>query len=67
VELPGAYVSFLEAMGEEGGALLSGLVDHHPSAIAALYKTAPKAMPPRRFLYLFGDPGIAPAPYFFDL
>ncbi|WP_437571836.1 hypothetical protein [Sorangium sp. So ce542] len=51
---PGFYRSFALAMGAEGGPLLDGLHEHHPTKIAELYELAPW-MPPRRFLYVFGD------------
>ncbi|WP_437992735.1 hypothetical protein [Sorangium sp. So ce145] len=63
---PGFYRAFALAMGAEGGPLLEGLHEYHPSKIADLYALAPW-MPPRRFLYVFGDASPDGQHYFLDL
>jgi hypothetical protein len=64
--LPGAYRAFAETMGVDGGALLAHVRSYHPNHISELYAVAP-VMPPRRFLFIFGDPSMEAYHYFLDL
>jgi hypothetical protein len=65
--LPAAYREFVEAMGADGGPLLAGLRNYQTNKIAELYKDL-AFMPPRRFLFVFGDDTPdAPEHFFLDL
>ena len=68
-ELPASYREFAEAMGARGGVFLSSVSAYDPILdVADFYRVMPMEMPPRRFLYLFGDPSpLAPTPYWLDL
>ncbi len=52
--LPAAYREFAAVMGKDGGPLLAGLRSYQTIKIAELYKDL-AVMPPRRFLFVFGD------------
>jgi|GEM_PF-1438797 len=67
--LPASYRGFAQVMGARGGAVLSTVSAYDPLMdVAALYRVMPMEMPPRRFLYLFGDPSpLAPTPHWLDL
>ncbi|MFY2558506.1 hypothetical protein ACN469_12820, partial [Corallococcus terminator] len=67
--LPRSYRQFAEHMGARGGALLSTVEAYDPLLdVADFYRVMPMEMPPRRFLYLFGDSSpLSPTPYWLDL
>lgn len=65
---PGFYREFARRMGAGAGPLLDGMSDYHPSSIAELYELAPeRELPPRRFLYILGDPSVDARHHFLDL
>jgi hypothetical protein len=59
-QLPGFYREFCRVMGGGGGPLLAHVNAYEPrDDVATLYRVAPEAeLPPRRFLYVFGDPSL---------
>lgn len=68
--LPAVYRNFAQVMGTRGGPLLAPVRSFDPILdVAALYRLAPKGeLPPRRFLFIFGDPDpLAPHHYWLDL
>ncbi|NVJ19877.1 hypothetical protein HUW62_01325 [Myxococcus sp. AM011] len=67
--LPSSYRQFAELLGARGGALLSTVEAYDPLLdVADFYRVMPMEMPPRRFLYLFGDSSpLTPMPYWLDL
>jgi hypothetical protein len=54
--LPDAYRFFALEMGRDGGPLLAHVRSYNPFDIADKYKTTSNDIPPRRFLFIFGDP-----------
>lgn len=66
--LPGFYREFALVMGEKGGPLLDHVHAYHPLKAADIYRLAPETqLPPRRFLYIFGDPSVDAQHYWLDL
>lgn len=68
--LPGPYRDFARNMGVNGGPLLAHVRSYDPLLdVAELYRLSPPSeLPPRRFLFVFGDPDpLAPTPYWLDL
>ncbi len=68
--LPPFYREFAQVMGTKGGPLLATVDAYDPLLnVAEIYRLTPKrALPPRRFLFIFGDPDpLAPNPYWLDL
>ncbi|MFY2556806.1 hypothetical protein ACN469_04195 [Corallococcus terminator] len=66
--LPTFYKSFATTMGQQGGPLLAHVNVREPLHIAFLYESIAGEMPPRRFLFIFGDPDpLAPYHYWLDL
>ncbi len=54
--LPDAYRFFALEMGRDGGPLLAHVQSYNPFDNADKYKTTSNDIPPRRFLFIFGDP-----------
>jgi len=56
-------------MGQEGGSLLAHVKTYHPRAdITEIYEVAPpKELPPRRFLFVFGDRSMDAHHFWLDL
>ncbi len=68
--LPTSYREFARAMGKEGGPLFAHVRSYDPLLdVTDIYQVVPKSeLPPRRFLYVFGDPDpLAPHHYWLDL
>lgn len=66
--LPVFYREFAQVMGKEGGPLLADVRSYNPYDIAELYELSPAAeLPPRRFLFIFGDPSMEAEHYWLDL
>ncbi|WP_224242013.1 hypothetical protein [Hyalangium gracile] len=65
--LPAFYRAFASVMGINGGPLLAHVDTHEPTKIAELYRFASVELPPRRFLFVFGDPSLDEAHYWLDL
>ena len=66
--LPEFYRDFALAMGKDGGPLLADVDAYDPFHIADLYQVVPPSeLPPRRFLYVLGDPSLDAQHYWLDL
>ncbi len=66
--LPEVYRDFALEMGRDGGALLAHVSVNDPLDIADLYRNKARDIPPRRFLFVFGDPDpLNPYHYWLDL
>lgn len=65
--LPKFYQEFVRVMGADGGPLLSQVETYQPDKISKLYRFASDEMPPRRFLFVFGDPSSDDEHYWLDL
>lgn len=65
--LPEFYQEFARTMGLSGGPLLANVDGYEPTQVAEHYRFASMEMPPRRFLFVFGDPSLDDAHYWLDL
>lgn len=65
--LPKFYRKFASVMGVNGGPLLAHVDTYEPTKVADLYRFASVEMPPRRFLFVFGDPALDDEHYWLDL
>ncbi|NTX07464.1 SMI1/KNR4 family protein [Myxococcus sp. CA040A] len=66
--LPDFYREFCLFMGERGGPLLARVDGYNPLDIIDFYRlTPPTYLPPRRFLYVLGDPSVDAQHYWLDL
>ena len=66
--LPDVYRDFALQMGRGGGALLAHVSVNDPFDVADIYRIKTRDVPPRRFLFLFGDPDpLSPSHYWLDL
>jgi hypothetical protein len=66
--LPAFYKDFAMTMGLQAGPLLTHVNAHEPLHIKYLYESGGSEMPPRRFLFIFGDPDdLSPRHYWLDL
>jgi hypothetical protein len=66
-QLPKFYREFVSCMGMGGGPLLEHVDTYEPTEIADLYRFSSVEMPPRRFLFVFGDPSLDDEHYWLDL
>ncbi|REG14283.1 hypothetical protein ATI61_1272 [Archangium gephyra] len=65
--LPEFYQEFVEVMGKDGGPLLAHVDSYDPYDVTELYEVAWRELPPRRFLFVFGDPSPDDQHYWLDL
>ncbi|MFY0572336.1 hypothetical protein ACN28E_52045 [Archangium lansingense] len=65
--LPEFYQEFADVMGKDGGPLLAHVQSYDPYDVTELYEVAWRELPPRRFLFVFGDPSIDAQHYWLDL
>jgi hypothetical protein len=65
--LPGIYREFALSMGMNGGPLLAHVRSYEPLEVADIYRLSWRELPPRRFLFVFGDPSPEPQHYWLDL
>jgi hypothetical protein len=67
--LPRFYRQFCQIMGTDAGPLLAHVHAYEPrDDVATIYRVFPdRRLPPRRFLYVFGDPSMDSQHYWLDL
>jgi len=67
--LPRFYRQFCQIMGTAAGPLLAHVHAYEPrDDVATIYKVFPDGrLPPRRFLYIFGDPSVDAQHFWLDL
>lgn len=67
--LPRFYREFAQVMGQDGGPLLAHVNAYQPRwDVGQIYRVLPDSeLPPRRFLFIFGDPSVDGQHYWLDL